>query len=302
LPLPSAAAAAPPAQDVDRGGRAGSEATRVRQCPGPLATAACRATKRGPPPAACFASGLPPAPARGHPGPRFFFPLCPRHAFAHTPTPVGRRSPQCASSIGRDRPKGGVRPLYSSFWGSCGRAVERSKSAKRRQGQPRSLLPIRRSWSMELFSARRSLVETTEGLMIEASRHVPLRSEPWAQGAAVQAIDDIVADALGQFGDDRFWPAYPTDGGLKDGDSSIYSGAAGVIWALEHLKRVGATKANFDFRPYLPQLLEKTKKGDGDLRGLCEQRITAVRRHGNGAADHASGAQLCSRRPGLHAR
>jgi hypothetical protein len=112
---------------------------------------------------------------------------------------------------------------------------------------------------MELFSARRSLVETTEGLMIEASRHVPLRSEPWAQGAAVQAIDDIVADALGQFGDDRFWPAYPTDGGLKDGDSSIYSGAAGVIWALEYLKRVGATKANFDFRPYLPQLLVRTK-------------------------------------------
>jgi hypothetical protein len=95
--------------------------------------------------------------------------------------------------------------------------------------------------------------------MIEASRHVPLRSEPWDRGAAVQAIDDIVADALGQFGDDRFWPAYPTDGGLKDGDSSIYSGAAGVIWALEHLKRVGATKANFDFRPYLPQLLERTQ-------------------------------------------
>ena len=74
-----------------------------------------------------------------------------------------------------------------------------------------------------------------------------------------QAIDDIVADALDQFGGDQLWPAYPLDGGLKDGDSSIYSGAAGVIWALEHLKRVGATKASFDFRPCLPQLLEKTK-------------------------------------------
>ena len=95
--------------------------------------------------------------------------------------------------------------------------------------------------------------------MIEPSRHVPLRSEPWDQGAAVQAIDEIVADALDQFGGDQLWPAYPLDGDLKDGDSSIYSGAAGVIWALEHLKRVGATKANFDFRPYLPQLLEKAK-------------------------------------------
>jgi hypothetical protein len=71
------------------------------------------------------------------------------------------------------------------------------------------VLPIRRVWGMEFFSARRSLVETTEGLMIEPSRHVPLRSEPWDRGAAVQAIDDIVADALGQFGDDRFWPAIP---------------------------------------------------------------------------------------------
>jgi hypothetical protein len=96
--------------------------------------------------------------------------------------------------------------------------------------------------------------------MIEPSRHVPLRSDPWDQGAAAQAIDEIVADALDQFGDDQFWPAYPLDGGLKDGDSSIYSGAAGVIWALEHLRRAGATKANFDFRPYLPQLLEKTKR------------------------------------------
>ena len=82
---------------------------------------------------------------------------------------------------------------------------------------------------MERHSARRSLAGTTEGFMIEASRHVPLRSDPWDQGAAAQAIDEIVADALDQFGDDQFWPAYPLDGGLKDGDSSIYSGAAGVI-------------------------------------------------------------------------
>src|SRR5262245_38292519 len=96
--------------------------------------------------------------------------------------------------------------------------------------------------------------------MIEPSRHVPLRSDPWDRGAVAQAIDEIVADALDRLGDDQLWPAYPLDGGLKDGDSSIYSGAAGVIWALEHLKRVGATKANFDFRAYLPQLLEQTKR------------------------------------------
>src|SRR6516225_435133 len=95
--------------------------------------------------------------------------------------------------------------------------------------------------------------------MIEPSRHVAFRSDPWDQGVALEAIDEIVADALEQFGADQFWPGHPLDGGEMDGHSSIYFGAAGVIWALEHLKRVGATKAKFDFRPYLLQLLERTK-------------------------------------------
>ena len=95
--------------------------------------------------------------------------------------------------------------------------------------------------------------------MIEASRHVPLRQVSWDQDSAARAIDEIVSDALDHFGGEQFWPAHGLDDGIKDGHSSIYVGAAGVIWALEHLRRVGATKASFDFGPYLPQLLEKTK-------------------------------------------
>ena len=96
-------------------------------------------------------------------------------------------------------------------------------------------------------------------VMIDPSRHVALRAESWDPDAAQQAIDEIVADALGQFGGDRFWPAHPLDDDVKDGHSSIYCGAAGVIWALGHLKRVGATRADFDFRPHLPPLLERTR-------------------------------------------
>src|SRR6516164_6600913 len=95
--------------------------------------------------------------------------------------------------------------------------------------------------------------------MIEPSRHVQLRVLPWDPGAAKEAIAEIAADALDNFGQDQFWPAHPLDDGIKDGHSSVYVGAAGVIWALEHLRMVGATKADFDFRPCLPQLLEKTK-------------------------------------------
>ena len=96
--------------------------------------------------------------------------------------------------------------------------------------------------------------------MIEAPRHVPLRGKPWDDRAAARAIDEIVRDALDRFGGDQFWPAHPLDEGTKNGHSSIYVGAAGVIWALEYLRRVGATKANFNFRPYLPRLLMRTQE------------------------------------------
>jgi hypothetical protein len=94
--------------------------------------------------------------------------------------------------------------------------------------------------------------------MIEQARHVPLRSVPWDPDIAAEAINEVVTDALAQFDDERFWPAHPLDG-IKDGHSSIYFGAAGVIWALDYLSREGATKARFDFRPSLPRLLENTK-------------------------------------------
>jgi hypothetical protein len=96
--------------------------------------------------------------------------------------------------------------------------------------------------------------------MIQSHRHVPLRGKPWDDRAAARAIDEIISDALDEFGGDQFWPAHPLDEGKKDGHSSIYVGAAGVIWALEYLRRVGATKAHFDFRPYLPRLLIRTQE------------------------------------------
>ena len=95
--------------------------------------------------------------------------------------------------------------------------------------------------------------------MIEQSRHVPLRSVPWDPDTAAEAINEIVTDALAQFDGERFWAAHPLEDGLKDGHSSIYFGAAGVMWALDYLSREGATKARFDFRPSLSRLLESTR-------------------------------------------
>ena len=93
--------------------------------------------------------------------------------------------------------------------------------------------------------------------MIDHSRHVPLRDLPWDPDAAKAAIAEIATDALDNFGHDGFWAAHPLDG-RQDGNSSIYFGAAGVIWGLEHLRRLGAIEADFDFHRYVPQLLAKT--------------------------------------------
>ncbi len=91
--------------------------------------------------------------------------------------------------------------------------------------------------------------------MSESSRHVPLRPVPWDEGAVAQAIDEIVADALNHFDGDQFWPAHPLDG-IADGHSSIYFGAAGVIWALDYLNRA---EVRFDFRPTLSRLIDNTR-------------------------------------------
>lgn len=94
--------------------------------------------------------------------------------------------------------------------------------------------------------------------MITLGRHRPLIQTAWDESAALAAIEDIAADAIAQFDPDNFWPAHPNDDGTADGDPSFYKGAAGVIWALDYLHRIGATRVSKDFRSVLPRLMERT--------------------------------------------
>src|SRR5260370_4183740 len=94
--------------------------------------------------------------------------------------------------------------------------------------------------------------------MIENARHVPLRPVPWDAGIATVAIDEIVSEARTHFGEEGFWPAHPQDN-AKDGHSGFYLGAAGMIWGIDYLQRVGATAPRIDFRPVLARLLATTQ-------------------------------------------
>ena len=94
--------------------------------------------------------------------------------------------------------------------------------------------------------------------MIVLGRHRPLLLDTWNESIVRAAIEEIAADAIANFNPETFWPAHPSDDGVGDGNTSFYVGAAGVIWALDYLHRIGATRAAEDFRPVLPKLLERT--------------------------------------------
>jgi hypothetical protein len=95
--------------------------------------------------------------------------------------------------------------------------------------------------------------------MIEHARHLLLRAIPWTESEAAAAIEEIVADGLEHFDPDRFWPAHPLEDGSRDGHTSFYFGATGMIWGIDYLGRVGATRTRIDFRPVLPRLLEANR-------------------------------------------
>ena len=95
-------------------------------------------------------------------------------------------------------------------------------------------------------------------MMIVPGRHRPLVDDAWSELAARAAIEEIAADAIAGFNPEKFWPSHPSDDEAADGNPSFYRGAAGVIWALDYLHRVGAVSATADFRPVLPKLMERT--------------------------------------------
>ncbi|HEY4940505.1 MAG TPA: LanC-like protein [Rhizomicrobium sp.] len=93
--------------------------------------------------------------------------------------------------------------------------------------------------------------------MYDAARHSPVAEQPWNAGEARAAIDEIAADAVTAFDPDKFWRAHPQDEGAK-GAACLYFGAAGVVWALDYLRRAGIAAAEFDFHPALAAIVARS--------------------------------------------
>ena len=84
-------------------------------------------------------------------------------------------------------------------------------------------------------------------MLYEPTEFEPLTDEPWDPPRVVDAIAAIVADADSAFDPDGLWPAHEWDGWEEPLPlKNLYVGAAGVIWALDALRRRGHAETSLD--------------------------------------------------------
>ncbi|HEY5009156.1 MAG TPA: hypothetical protein VII42_14215 [Caulobacteraceae bacterium] len=99
--------------------------------------------------------------------------------------------------------------------------------------------------------------------LYQAERHEPLSGGPWREDRAREAIARIVADAHDAFSAEGLWPIHPFDRSDErppDSLKPLYHGAAGVIWALDHLANIGATNDRRDYGPALDSLIVRNRR------------------------------------------
>ena len=107
----------------------------------------------------------------------------------------------------------------------------------------------------------------------------PLTDEPWDEARVRSAIQVIVADADDAFDPDTLWPANEWDAWkstppLKD----LYCGAAGVVWALNALRRRGHAETRLDLEAAAARALELQRESPdlGELDELPQPQASSL--------------------------
>jgi hypothetical protein len=87
-------------------------------------------------------------------------------------------------------------------------------------------------------------------MLHDPDRHETLAPIAWDESRARAAITRIVDDAEERFSAEHYWPLHPQDFDPSDDPeaaaTSLYFGASGVLWALDHLRSVGAARLQRD--------------------------------------------------------
>ena len=93
-------------------------------------------------------------------------------------------------------------------------------------------------------------------MLFEPERHEPLRALAWDETRARETIARIVAESERVFEPETHWPAHPLDGRPS---LSLCMGAAGVIWAIDHLAEQGAVQRMRAWTPIVESLVERNR-------------------------------------------
>jgi hypothetical protein len=113
------------------------------------------------------------------------------------------------------------------------------------QRHPRTICWARRPTGI-LGTVNRTLASPDPPLF-DPARHEPLTEARWHERRALDAIRAIVAETEASFSPDSLWPPHPLDEEEDepplDVPPGVYLGAAGVIWALAALERVGVAES-----------------------------------------------------------
>jgi hypothetical protein len=97
----------------------------------------------------------------------------------------------------------------------------------------------------------------TTAVLYESTQFEPLIDEPWVPARIEDAIAAIVADTDAAFDPKALWPADEWDGWEEPLPlKSLYVGAAGVIWALDALRRRGYAETSLDLTSAALRTLE----------------------------------------------
>jgi hypothetical protein len=112
------------------------------------------------------------------------------------------------------------------------------------------------TWSTSLQRIAGSAKE--EAMLYEPEQFDRLIDEPWVPAHVEGAIARIVADVDAAFSLDRLWPLVNEWDEYRDGQPAkvLYTGAAGVCWALEALRRRGHAETSLDLAAAALRALE----------------------------------------------
>jgi hypothetical protein len=116
-------------------------------------------------------------------------------------------------------------------------------------------------------------------VLYEPDRFEPLVDEPWDPPRVADAIAGIVADAEAAFDPETLWPAHEWDGwGTPLPLKNLYVGAAGVIWALDALRRRGRAEVSLDLADAALRTLELRRAEPDDMEGETHSHPAALLR------------------------